>query len=108
MSIFSKTKARAKKAAALKYDANKHSAPQVVGVGEGFVAEKMLETAKESQIPVVEDITLTNALLELNIGDEIPEELYFVIAQVLAFITKLDKGKKDIYSLNEIVKEKQA
>ena len=97
-----------KKAAALKYESDKHSAPKVVGIGEGLVAEKMLQTAKESQVPIVEDLDVAKSLLKLDIGDEIPEELYYVIAEVLAFITRLDINAKDKYTLKEIVKGKHA
>lgn len=97
-----------KKAAALKYEADKYSAPKIVGIGEGLVAEKMLQTAKESQVPIVEDLELAKSLSKLDIGDEIPEELYYVIAEVLAFITRLDKNAKEKYTLKEIVKGKHA
>ena len=97
-----------KKAAALKYEADKYSAPKIVGIGEGLVAENMLQTAKESQVPIVEDLELAKSLSKLVIGDEIPEELYYVIAEVLAFITRLDKNAKEKYTLKEIVKGKHA
>ncbi len=94
-------------AAALKYEAGKHSAPCIVGLGEGYVAKKMLETAEENRIPVVEDQSLVDILSHLSVGDEIPVELYHVIAQVLAFIGRLDNETAGRYKLEDIKKERR-
>ncbi len=94
-------------AAALKYDAGSDNAPCIVGLGEGFLAHKILETAKEENIPVVEDQSLAGVLSKLSIGDEIPEELYEVIAQVLVFIAKMDRQGSEHYKLEDIRKGKR-
>lgn len=99
-------KKRQTHAAALKYDAGKDSAPCIVGLGEGYVAQKILETAADHEIPVVEDETLANVLSSLSVGDEIPEELYQVIAEVLVFIARMDSQSAGRFTLEEIQKRK--
>lgn len=79
-------------AAALKYDVELGGAPRVVGAGKGHLAKKMLETAKAHNVPVVEDEALAKTLSKLTIGQEIPEELYQVVAEILAFLFKMDQG----------------
>ena len=79
-----------KKAVALKYDAE-DVAPKVIGKGQGYVAEKLLEQARLNKIPVYKDPKLTQDLLGINLGDNIPPELYEVVASVLVFISDLDK-----------------
>ena len=79
-------------AAALKYDAGSDAAPRVVGIGRGYVAKKMLETAKEHSVPVEEDEALVRSLSKPDIGQEIPEELYTAVAEILAFLYRKDKG----------------
>ncbi len=91
-------------AAALKYDMGRDNAPLIVGLGQGYVAQKMLETAEENKIPIVEDDSLLSVLNRFSTGDEIPEELYQVVAQVLIFIGKLDGNAAGRYRLSEIQK----
>ncbi|QAS51012.1 EscU/YscU/HrcU family type III secretion system export apparatus switch protein [Halobacillus litoralis] len=81
-----------KEAIALSYQSEQESAPQVTAKGKGYVAENILAKAEENQIPVQEDATLVELLSELNINEQIPEELYHVVAEVFAFIYKADKG----------------
>lgn len=77
------------KAAALKYDEEKDKAPKVVASGRGRIAERIVEIAKEHGIPIYEDPDLVELLLKVDIGDEIPPELYKAVAEVLAFIYRL-------------------
>ncbi len=77
-----------KKAIALKYDRKKDDAPKVVGKGKGAIAEKIIQTAKENGIYIKEDPELVEALSSLDIYEEIPEELYKVVAELLVFIYK--------------------
>jgi flagellar biosynthesis protein len=91
-----------KEAAALKYDAKKDDAPYIVGLGQGVVAENIVKTAKENAIPVVEDRTLAHLLNKLSVGDEIPEELYQMVAQVLVFVTNLDKDYGNRFGLKKV------
>ncbi|MCL2767518.1 MAG: EscU/YscU/HrcU family type III secretion system export apparatus switch protein [Synergistaceae bacterium] len=81
------------KAVALKYDRESSPAPEVTAKGYDYVARKIVELAKEANIPVVEDVALVSALLSLEVGEEIPANLYQAVAKVLTFLYKLDKDK---------------
>ena len=81
-----------KQAVALTYQANTMDAPRVVAKGKGFIAENILKTAKEHNIPVQEDPSLVEVLGKLDLNQQIPPELYQVVAEVLAFVYRLDKG----------------
>ncbi|HEY8420452.1 MAG TPA: EscU/YscU/HrcU family type III secretion system export apparatus switch protein [Thermoclostridium sp.] len=85
-----------KKATALSYTPNEDRAPKVIASGKGVFAEKIIEKAKEENIPVVEDSDLASKLSELKTGSEIPVELYEVVAEILAFVSRVDEkaGKK--------------
>jgi len=87
-----------KKAAALSYTPEKDNAPRVVAAGRGVIAEKIIEKARKAKIPVYEDERLAESLSELKLGSEIPYELYDVVAEVLAFISRLD-GKYRRYEV---------
>lgn len=84
-----------KKAVALLYDPN-NQAPQVVAAGQGVLAEKIIETAKDSDVPLYKDTNLTETLLKLDIGDCIPPELYGVVAEILVYVDRMDKIKAKI------------
>lgn len=79
------------RAAALQYDRERDLAPRVVASCENRVAERIVETAVEAEIPIVEDAALVSALLLLELGEEIPTELYQAVAKVLSFVYSLDK-----------------
>lgn len=81
-----------KQAVALKYQAGTMEAPKVVAKGKGYVAENILKTAKEHDIPVQEDPSLVEVLGKLDLNQQIPPELYQVVAEILAFVYRLDKG----------------
>lgn len=82
--------AKAYKAAALSYNPSK-GAPIIVAEGKGYVAEKILEEAIKHDIPVYKDPKLATLLTELELGDEIPESLYDVMAQILIFVSDVDE-----------------
>lgn len=82
-----------KYAAALKYKEEEDNAPRIVAFGKGTLAEKIIQTAREKRIPLHEDPDLVQTLSSLEIGQEIPVELYQAIAEVLAFVLYLDKKK---------------
>ncbi|MCD6462089.1 MAG: EscU/YscU/HrcU family type III secretion system export apparatus switch protein [Thermotogae bacterium] len=77
---------RRKKSVALKYNKDVDTAPVVIAKGVGEVAEAIIEIAKEKGIPIVENPELVEDLFRLEIYSEIPEELYKVVAEVLAFV----------------------
>ena len=81
------------RAVALEYD-DSNSAPVVTAKGEGFVARRIVEIAQAADVPVVEDAALVSALLSLELGQEIPLELYEAVARVLAWIYRLEKGEQ--------------
>lgn len=81
-----------KKAVALMYDPD-NQAPQVVASGKGAIAKKIIDTAKENDVPLYKDTNLTDTLLKLDIGDCIPPELYGVVAEILVYVDKMDKIK---------------
>ncbi len=80
-----------RQAAALKYDSETADAPYVVALGTGYMADRIVETAKENNVHVVRDDKLSNMLQKLSMGDEIPEELYKVVAEVLVFVSSMDE-----------------
>jgi len=82
------------KAIALAFDPDKDSAPRVVAMGQGEVAEKILAIGKEFNIPVKEDKLLTQALSKVDLDQEIPPELYAVVAEVLAFVYRIKEEKE--------------
>ena len=84
-----------KKAAALMYDEKTDAVPRVVAAGHGRVADRIIEKAVEAEIPVVEDVALVSSLLMLELGEEIPVELYRSVAKILAFLHDLDRGYAD-------------
>ncbi len=75
-----------KKAIALRYDQERDRAPRIVAKGEGSIAERIIKLAKENNIPVVEDTDLVNAMINMEVYEEIPPELYRAIAQILIFV----------------------
>ncbi|ADL42825.1 type III secretion exporter [Caldicellulosiruptor obsidiansis OB47] len=83
-------KKKIKKAVAIKYDL-KDIAPKVVAKGKGYVAEKIIEKAKQENIPVYKDQNVAEKLFNLELQEYIPEDLYEVVAQILVFIGYLDK-----------------
>ena len=78
-------------AASLKYDPERDYAPQVTAAGKGYVAEKIIGTAREAGVPVYKDEALAGTLTRLQVGDMIPRELYEVVAEVLAFVIGIDQ-----------------
>ncbi len=79
-----------KEAAALKYSPESDAAPLVVAVGRGAVADKILESGTENKVPIVRDPHLAHMLAKLSVGDDIPPELYTIVAQVLVFVGNMD------------------
>ena len=81
-------------AVALKYDKEKDDAPRVIAKGMRFKAEKILQIAKEAGVPIMKNVSLANALYRVDVGQEIPEELYDAVAEVLNFVFALQQQEK--------------
>ena len=84
-------KKETKKAIALRYDHEKESVPTVIAKGKGQIAEGIIETANQHGVYIQEDPALLELLSKLEINQQIPEELYEAVAEIFAFIYKLDK-----------------
>lgn len=84
-----------KKAVALLYDEKESSAPKVIATGQGSIAEKIIETAREAGIHIQEDKNLVELLAKIPLGDEIPTELYQTVAEVLAFVYQVNNKFKE-------------
>jgi flagellar biosynthesis protein len=80
-----------KKAVALKYEPERSSAPVVVAKGRGVIAEEILRRAQENGVPVQEDASLVEVLSKLDLDQEIPPELYKLVAEILSFVYRSDK-----------------
>lgn len=83
---------KVKQAIALEYDPA-DEAPRVIASGRGELAERIIEKAKEADVPVHRDDKLADTLSRLEIGDMIPPELYEVVAEILVFVDSMDKIK---------------
>ena len=81
-----------KRAAAIKYDPDDNNVPVLAAFGEGYLADKILSVARESGVPVVPDPSLASLLSKVSVGDDIPPELYEVVAKVLVFVGEVDRG----------------
>ncbi|HZI05414.1 MAG TPA: EscU/YscU/HrcU family type III secretion system export apparatus switch protein [Archangium sp.] len=84
----------AEMAIAIKYDKEKDTAPRVVAKGMRLKAEKIREIARQYNIPVMKNVSLANALYRIDVGQEIPEELYDAVAEVLNFIFELQREQQ--------------
>lgn len=88
-----------KKAVALLYDPE-NQAPQVVAAGQGVIADRIIEQAKTSDVPLYKDTDLTETLLKLDIGECIPPELYSVVAEILVYVDRMDRIKAKVSGNN--------
>ena len=79
------------KAAALKYDATKNSAPKVTAKGEGKTAKKIIEIAQQNDVPIKQDEDLIELLSKVELDHEVPQEMYKAVAEVFSFIYRQTK-----------------
>ncbi|HLP47267.1 MAG TPA: EscU/YscU/HrcU family type III secretion system export apparatus switch protein [Candidatus Kapabacteria bacterium] len=79
------------RAVALQYEPGKDRAPRVVAKGKGLIAQKIIATAEENHIPLHQDNELAQVLEALELETEIPGELFRAVAEVLAFIYRMNK-----------------
>ncbi len=86
------TEKKEKTAVALAYNPG-DDAPKILATGKGYIAERIIEEAKEHDVPFYKDDKLAETLSRLEIGDAIPPELYEVVAEILVFVDGMDKIK---------------
>jgi flagellar biosynthesis protein len=85
-------------AVALRYQSNADGAPRVTAKGRGTIAEKIIALAQEHHVPIIQNADLLMVLSKVELMDEIPEALYSVVAEILAYV----------YSINEQLKQQKA
>lgn len=95
------------KAVALAYDEEGNRAPVVVATGMGYMARKIIDTAKENGIPIYEDNSLATMLTQLRLGEEIPEELYAIIVEIYVYFLEYGKDKEKDVQEEDVQKEKK-
>lgn len=81
-----------KKAVALRYKAGEDRAPKVTAKGEGLLAQKILDLAREHGVPIREDADLMEILSGLELNAEIPPETYVVVAEILAWVYRMNRA----------------
>lgn len=79
-------------AAVIKYDEETGKSPIVVAQGKGQVAQQIIELAKKNHIHMQEDSTLVANLLDMDLGDNVPPQLYSVMAEILLLIEEMEKN----------------
>ena len=83
-----------KKAVALKYDKSKNPAPHVAAKGRGDIAQRILDVASEHDIPIHSDADLVEILDKVELEQEVPIEVYSVVAEIFAYIYKINNELK--------------
>ena len=94
MSKSKKARDAMKSAVALQYGSD-NAAPVVVASGMGYLAEKIVETAADNGVPIYEDNSLATILSQLELGQEIPGELYQAIVEIYVYFLHFDPTKKE-------------
>ncbi|MCI8360491.1 MAG: type III secretion protein [Clostridiales bacterium] len=94
MSKSKQAKSSVKSAVALQYGAE-DAAPIVVASGMGYMAEKIVEAATDNGVPIYEDNSLATVLAQLQLGQEIPEELYKAIVEIYVYFLRFDPTQKE-------------
>lgn len=85
-----------KRAVALRYNPGEDSAPRLVAKGRGHLAERIIALAREHGIPIQEDPDLVELLAVIEVGDLVPEELYGAVAEILAFLYRLNRRARPV------------
>ena len=83
-----------KKAIAIKYDKEQGDAPVVLASGKGQIAEQIIKAAREAGLEITQDADLAELLAKVPVGTEIPVELYQAVAEVLAFVYRVNKRQQ--------------
>jgi len=93
-----------KGAAALTWNRDKDDAPRLIAAGKGYLADRILTLAEKAEIPIIEQEPLTQVLITMDPGKEIPPELFELTAEIYIFLMKLD-GEFNGYSRPESNRE---
>jgi len=80
------------RAIAIKFDSEEDSAPKVIAMGAGEIARKIKEVARENDVPLYHDSSLVEVLSSVEIGEEIPIEVYEIMARIIAWVYTLDNN----------------
>lgn len=83
-----------KKAAALQYDITSNMAPKVIAKGKGDIAKNIIKIAEKNKLPIKKDEDLIELLTKIDIGQEVPENMYKAVAEIFSFIYDLTKKNK--------------
>ncbi|MDR1701449.1 MAG: EscU/YscU/HrcU family type III secretion system export apparatus switch protein [Sporomusaceae bacterium] len=86
-----------KKAVAIRYDHQTDNAPKVVAKGQGIIAENITSIAQKHAVPVYQNKTLTAMLMAVELDREIPPELYQAVAEILAYVYRIDKKMHHLF-----------
>jgi flagellar biosynthesis protein len=79
------------KAVSLQYKKGKNAAPKVTARGQGWMADRIIKMAQENNIPIRADKDLLHLLSEIDVGQEVPESLYKVVAELLAWVYQINQ-----------------
>ena len=82
-----------KRAIALRYSEGQDDAPTVVATGQGLIADKIVEKAKEAGVAIQENAELAEALSQVELGTASPEDLYPVVAEVLVWVNRMNRKR---------------
>ncbi|MDT8901266.1 EscU/YscU/HrcU family type III secretion system export apparatus switch protein [Anaeroselena agilis] len=85
---------RRREAVAVRYDSKEDKAPKVVAKGAGIVADNILAAAEKHAVPVYQNRALTSMLMAVDLDREIPPALYKAVAEVLAYVYRLDQKRR--------------
>jgi len=88
-------KQKLEKAVAILYNSQESSSPKIIASGKGEIAKRIIETAREAGVHIQEDANLVELLSKIDLGDEIPTELYQTVAEVLAFVYQVNNKFKE-------------
>lgn len=91
-----KKKSRQKTALSLHFNQRKDQAPKVTAKGKGLMAERIIELAREHQIPIKEDPDLVEVLSQVDVNQEVPPSVYRVVAELLAWVYKMNSDYKGV------------
>nr|WP_320050128.1 EscU/YscU/HrcU family type III secretion system export apparatus switch protein [uncultured Desulfuromonas sp.] len=84
-----------KKAVAVKYDKDLADAPLIVASGKGQLAENIIRAAEQAGLEISHDPDLVELLAKIPVGSEIPPELYQAVAEILAYVYRVNKNHKE-------------